>query len=649
MQEEKKKRTATKKTKENIVANHHFSLFSDLDIHLFKEGKHFKLYEKLGSHQAKVNGISGIYFAVWAPNAGYVSVIGDFNYWDKHAHNMQVRWDGTGIWEIFIPEIHQLNNYKYFISNQHTGHTFEKTDPFANYFEVPPKTATIVYEQKFKWADKKWMNNRGNGALKNPFSIYEVHLGSWMRVPEEGNRSLTYREAAEKLVPYVKEMGFTHIEFLPITEHPFYGSWGYQSIGYFAATSRYGTPDDFAYLVNEFHKAGIGVILDWVPSHFPTDGHALGNFDGTHLYEHEDPRIGFHPDWKSFIFNYGRHEVVSFLISSAFYWLDKFHIDGLRVDAVASMLYLDYSRNHGEWIPNIHGSNENLEAISFIKLFNEAVYAKFPDVQTIAEESTAWPKVSRPTFDGGLGFGMKWMMGWMHDTLEYFKRDSIYRTHHQNDITFSINYAFNENFCLPLSHDEVVHGKGSLLTKMPGDEWQKFANLRLMYSYMYMHPGTKLLFMGAEIAQHQEWNHEASLDWHLLENHMHKGVQSVLKKLNTIYKKEKALYEQQFSHLGFEFIDMSDNTNCVISFMRKSENEKLIVVCNFAPLVHHEYRIGVTEIGTYTEVFNSDLLEFGGSGIQNKKVKSDTISKHGKENSIELSLPPLACLVMKVG
>jgi len=638
--------TKPKKTKAIIDS---YSLFSDLDIHLFKEGKHYQLFNKFGSHVAKHNGQTGLYFAVWAPNAGYVSVIGDFNYWDKHTNNMNARWDSSGIWEIFIPDIPTNTSYKYFISNQFTGHTFEKADPYANYFEVPPCTATVAYQQNFKWSDKKWMNNRGNGGLQNPFSIYEVHLGSWMRVPEDENRSINYREAAEKLVPYVKEMGFTHVEFLPITEHPFYGSWGYQSIGFFAASSRYGTPDDFAYLVNEFHKAGVGVILDWVPSHFPTDAHALGNFDGTHLYEHDDPRLGFHPDWKSFIFNYGRAEVRSFLISSAFYWLEKFHIDGLRVDAVASMLYLDYSRNAGEWLPNVNGGNENLEAISFIKELNEAVYSAFPDVHVIAEESTAWPKVSRPTFDGGLGFGQKWMMGWMHDTLEYFKRDPMYRKHHQNGITFSINYAFNENFCLPLSHDEVVHGKGSLITKMPGDDWQKFANLRLMFAYMFMHPGTKLLFMGAEIAQWKEWNHDASLDWHLLEQAPHKGVQELLKALNKLYRKEKALYENQFSHTGFEFIDIADAENSVISFQRKSDTETVIVVCNFTPVIRENYLVGVPQAGKYKMLLNSDDEGFGGSGINKlTTINTQDVSAHNKAQSLNLTLPPLGCLVLKM-
>jgi len=638
--------TNLKNKKEKYPDNKLFSRITELDVYLFKQGKHYKLYEKLGSFQEKVNGIDGCYFSVWAPNGSYVSVICDYNYWDNSKHPMQARWDGSGIWEAFIPNAKKGMAYKYYILNKDTGIAYEKFDPFSIAQETPPKTASLISSLDFKWSDKKWMNKRGT---QKAFSIYEVHLGSWMKVPEEGNRFLTYIELADKLVKYVSEMGFTHVEFMPITEHPFYGSWGYQTTGYFAPTSRYGSPNDFAFLINSFHKADIGVILDWVPSHFPEDAFALNFYDGTHLYEHSDPRKGFHPDWKSSIFNYGRFEVRSFLISSAIFWLDKFHIDAIRVDAVASMLYLDYSRKEGEWIPNEFGGNENLEAISFLKEFNVAVYAQFPDIHTIAEESTAWPGVSKPTSMGGLGFGMKWMMGWMHDTLEYFKLESIHRKFHQNQITFSIHYAFTENYCLPLSHDEVVYGKKSLLEKMPGDDWQKFANLRLLYTYMYTHPGIKLIFMGGEIGQRTEWNHEKSLDWHLLQYHSHKGLQQSLKELNQIYKNTPALSENIFSSAGFEFLDFSDTENSVVSYFRKAENKNdfVLVVLNFTPVVRENYILGVPVNMDYEEIYNSDNEKYWGSNVKNyTTIKAIENPSHGRPFSLSLTLPPLAAIII---
>jgi 1,4-alpha-glucan branching enzyme len=638
--------TNLKNKKEKYPDNKLFSRITELDVYLFKQGKHYKLYEKLGSFQEKVNGIDGCYFSVWAPNGSYVSVICDYNYWDNSKHPMQARWDGSGIWEAFIPNAKKGMAYKYYIVNKDTGIAYEKFDPFSIAQETPPKTASLISSLDFKWSDKKWMNKRGT---QKAFSIYEVHLGSWMKVPEEGNRFLTYIELADKLVKYVLEMGFTHVEFMPITEHPFYGSWGYQTTGYFAPTSRYGSPNDFAFLINSFHKADIGVILDWVPSHFPEDAFALNFYDGTHLYEHSDPRKGFHPDWKSSIFNYGRFEVRSFLISSALFWLDKFHIDAIRVDAVASMLYLDYSRKEGEWIPNEFGGNENLEAISFLKEFNEAVYAQFPDIHTIAEESTAWPGVSKPTSMGGLGFGMKWMMGWMHDTLEYFKLESIHRKFHQNQITFSIHYAFTENYCLPLSHDEVVYGKKSLLEKMPGDDWQKFANLRLLYTYMYTHPGIKLIFMGGEIGQRTEWNHEKSLDWHLLQHHSHKGLQESLKELNQIYKNTPVLSENIFSSAGFEFLDFSDTENSVVSYFRKAENKNdfVLVVLNFTPVVRENYILGVPVNMDYEEIYNSDNEKYWGSNVKNyTTIKAIENPSHGRPFSLSLTLPPLAAIII---
>jgi 1,4-alpha-glucan branching enzyme len=549
---------ANKKNKPPAV-RHDFSLISDHDIYLFREASHYKLYDKMGAHIVEHNGEQGTFFAVWAPNAEYVSVIGDFNDWNGESHPLNVRGDESGIWEGFIPGIGKGTVYKYNIRSRFLGYSSERADPYGSLYETPPKTGSVVWDAQYKWNDGDWMKNRTEwNSLDKPYSVYEVHLGSWMRVVGNENRYLTYREIAESLTDYVKDLGFTHVEFLPVMEHPFYGSWGYQTTGYFAPTSRYGTPEDFMYLVDYLHQNGIGVILDWVPSHFPGDGHALAFFDGTHLYEHEDPRKGFHPDWKSYIFNYDRNEVRAFLLSSAMIWLDKFHADGLRVDAVASMLYLDYSRKEGEWIPNYYGGNENIGAISFLKRFNEVIYENFPGCQTVAEESTAWPMVSRPVYVGGLGFGMKWNMGWMHDTLLYFSKDPIHRKYHHNELTFSLVYAFNENFVLPLSHDEVVHGKGSLLGKMPGDTWQKFANLRTLLSYLYGHPGKKLLFMGAEIGQWSEWKHDESLDWHLLDYPPHQGVQHLIRDLNRIYRNEPALHEIDFEPAGFEWVDLHD-------------------------------------------------------------------------------------------
>ena len=627
-----------------------FSLFTDFDINLFKAGKHYRLYEKFGSHITTLDGEEGTYFAVWAPSAKAVSVTGDFNFWLEGDHHLNVRWDGSGIWEGFIPNVKKGSVYKYKIQSSENDVITEKADPFARRCEHPPKTASVVWEDEYKWQDKKWMKNRKkNNALDAPFSVYEVHLGSWKKQIEE-NRFLSYNELAEELVNYVADMNFTHVEFMPIMEYPYDPSWGYQLTGYFAPTSRFGYPDEFKFLVDKFHEKGIGVLLDWVPSHFPSDDHGLGYFDGSHLYEHPDRRKGYHQDWKSLIFNYGRNEIKAFLISNAIFWLDQYHADGLRVDAVASMLFLDYSRDEGQWEPNIFGGNEYLEAIEFIKEMNAAVYEAFPDVQTIAEESTSFPKVSRPIYDGGLGFGMKWMMGWMHDTLDYFAKEPVYRKHHQNDLTFSLNYAFTENFMLPLSHDEVVYGKKSIVNKMPGDEWQKFGNLRLMYSLMYTHPGTKLLFQGGEFGQTSEWNFNGSLDWHLLEYDVHKGAQSLVRDLNKLYKKEPALHQKQFSHEGFEWIDHGDHQNSVMSYIRKGNDEKdnVIVVLNLTPVPRECYRIGLPKAGTLKEIFNSDAKNYNGTGdFNNKSLKSDEKEWNNRKNSIELSLPPLGMLAFK--
>lgn len=628
-----------------------YSLFTDFDIDLFKAGKHFRLYEKLGAHPTQVNGVSGFYFAVWAPSARSVSVVGDFNYWIQGEHQLNVRWDSSGIWEGFIPGVQKGTTYKYIIQSENGGIITEKADPFAFYCEKPPLTASVIWDLDYQWKDTSWMKTRKEyNALDKPYSVYEVHLGSWKRHGSE-NRFLTYLEFADELVAYVKETGFTHVEFMPVMEYPYDPSWGYQLVGYFAPTSRFGTPQEFMVLVDKLHQAGVGVILDWVPSHFPDDAHGLGFFDGSHLFEHPDRRKGYHPDWKSLVFNYGRNEVRSFLISNALFWLQHYHIDGLRVDAVASMLYLDYSRKDGEWEPNEFGGRENLDTISFLKDFNEAVYSNYEGVQTIAEESTSFPMVSRPTFAGGLGFGMKWMMGWMHDTLVYFKKDPIHRKYHQNDLTFSMTYAFSENFMLPLSHDEVVYGKCSIAGRMPGDEWQKFANLRLLYGYMFTHPGTKLLFMGAEFGQSREWNFEQSLDWHLLEYPFHEGVRKLISGLNNLYKKQPALHEKQFSPEGFEWINYSDHHNAVIAYIRKGNdpNEDVIVVCNFTPVVRQNYRIGMPRKGKLVEVFNSDAEIFGGSGVTNStKLAIENSPYDGRDYSIELNLAPLAVMVFRI-
>jgi 1,4-alpha-glucan branching enzyme len=629
------------------------SWLSPDDIYLFNEGSHSRLWQKLGAHPGVVNRKEGVHFTVWAPNAERVSVIGDFNAWNKSKHVLKPI-EHSGLWTCFIPGIRIGARYKYHVAARHSGYHADKTDPFAFYREVPPNTASYVWDLEYDWNDQRWMEERARrNALTAPTSVYEVHLGSWRRGverTEQGmlDRFLTYREMADQLPDYVAQMGFTHVEFLPVMEHPFYGSWGYQTTGYFAPTSRFGTPQDFMYLVDRLHQRGVGVILDWVPSHFPTDEHGLGYFDGTHLYEHADPRQGFHPDWNSYIFNYGRNEVRSFLLSSALYWLEVFHADALRVDAVASMLYLDYSRRHGEWIPNEFGGRENLYAISFLRRFNEEMFRAHPDSQTIAEESTAWPMVSRPTYVGGLGFGMKWDMGWMHDTLDYMSHDPVHRTYHHNRLTFRLMYAFSENFMLPLSHDEVVHGKGSLLGKMPGDLWRKFANLRTLYGYMYAQPGKKLVFMGGELAQVREWNHDSSLDWHLLEDPLHAGVQRWLRDLNVCYRDHTALHEKDFQGDGFQWVDANDSVHSVISLLRfSSDGEVVLVVCNFTPVPRLGYRIGVPYSGTWTELLNSDAELYGGSGMGNLgAVEAEAVEMHGRPCSVSLTLPPLSAVFL---
>jgi 1,4-alpha-glucan branching enzyme len=627
-----------------------FSLLTEDDLYLFNEGTHIRLYQKLGAHIARVEGQTGTYFAVWAPDAESVAVVGDFNGWDNSAHRLSPK-GSSGIWEGFIPDIGTGTLYKYHVSSHFNGYRMDKIDPFAFYTEVPPKTASIVWDSKFDWADREWMARRAEqNLLHRPMSVYEMHIGSWRRVPEKGDRPLTYRELARQLPEYIQWLGFTHVEFLPVMEHPFYGSWGYQSTGYFAPTSRYGPPEDFKLLVDALHRAGIGVILDWVPSHFPTDEHALGYYDGTHLYEHSDPQQGIHPDWNSYIFNYGRHEVRSFLLSSAMFWLEEFHADGMRVDAVASMLYLDYSRKAGEWRPNIYGGNENLEAIQFLRQLNEAAYRDHPGVQMIAEESTAWPMVSRPTYVGGLGFGFKWDMGWMHDMLSYIARDPIHRRFHQNDLTFRMLYAFTENFMLPLSHDEVVHGKSSLLGKMPGDLWQKFANLRLLLGYMYAMSGKKLLFMGGEIAQWNEWHHEESLEWHLAAFEPHSGVQRWVRDLNHLYTEEPALHELDCDPAGFEWVDCSDADSSVISLLRKTRDggRFVLAACNFTPVPRYGYRIGIPCGGVWREALNSDASDYGGSGIGNVGgFSADEIPYHGRSHSLNLTLPPLSIVMFQ--
>jgi 1,4-alpha-glucan branching enzyme len=626
------------------------SRLTDHDVYLFKEGNHFDLHDKLGSHPMTVDGEPGTLFSVWAPNASAVSVVGDFNEWDAAAHPLAVRHDSSGIWEGFLPGLGRGALYKYHIVSNQGGYRGDKGDPFARFWETSPKTASIVWDLDYAWGDGEWMAGRGaKNAFDAPISIYEVHLGSFAREMGDRYRSLSYLELADRLTEHVLACGFTHVEFLPVMEHPFFGSWGYQTLGYFAPSSRYGTPQEFMALIDRLHQAGIGVILDWVPSHFPTDGHGLSYFDGTHLFEHADPRRGYHPDWNCYIFNTGRYEVRAFLISSAMFWLEKYHIDGLRVDAVASMLYLDYSRKADEWIPNIHGGRENLDNIAFFQKLNEAAYTRFPDIQTMAEESTAWPMVSRPPYIEGLGFGMKWNMGWMHDTLRYFSRDPIHRKFHHGELTFGIWYAFTENFILPLSHDEVVYGKGSLLGKMPGDDWQKFANLRLLYALMYAHPGKKLLFMGGEIAQWSEWNHDAEIDWRLMGYRHHRGVMTWLRDLNDLYRREKALHERDFEPAGFEWIDFSDAEASVVAFLRKGKDPKdmVLAVFNFTPVVRPSYRVGVPVGGVWTELVNSDADAYGGSGLGNAgAVAAREEQGHGRPYSLELMLPPLSAVLL---
>ncbi|MGF1480723.1 MAG: 1,4-alpha-glucan branching protein GlgB [Cyanophyceae cyanobacterium] len=624
-------------------------LISNDDLYLFNEGTHYNLYDKLGSRPLTVDGVEGVYFAVWAPNAAQVFVKGNFNNWWRDTHPLHKRGN-SGIWEGFIPGLAKGNIYKYHIVSQYHGYEVEKADPMSLAYEVPPKTASVIWDSEYSWNDSDWMAKRDrHNSLNAPISIYEVHLGSWMRVPEDGNRSLSYRELAPKLAEYVQRLNFTHVEFLPVTEHPFFGSWGYQSTGFFAPTSRYGTPQDFMYLVDYLHQQDIGVILDWVPSHFPTDQHGPAYFDGTYLYEHSDPRQGYHPDWGSYIFNYGRHEVCSFLISSAMFWLDKCHVDGLRVDAVASMLYLDYSRKEGEWIPNVYGGRENLEAVSFLNRFNQAVYERFPDVQTIAEESTSWAKVSRPLYTGGLGFGFKWDMGWMNDTLRYFAYNPVYRQYHHTFLTFRMLYAYNENFVLPLSHDEVVHGKGSLINKMPGDTWQKFANLRSLFGYMYAQAAKKLLFMGSEFGQWAEWSHDRSLDWHLLEFPFHSGLQQWVADLNQLYRSEPALHELDCEPAGFEWVDCEDYHNSVVSLLRRGKStDAILAVCNFTPQPRYSYRIGVPQGGFWRELLNSDAQEYGGSNVGNYGgVEAQEIHWHNRPYCIDITLPPLSVMFFK--
>ncbi len=640
-----------KRRKKSSVSTSKKARISDYDIHLFKEGNHFRAYKKLGAEVTKSGKFQGTHFAVWAPNAKSVSVIGDFNGWNNRAHYLSCRSDSSGIWEGFIRGVEKGMLYKYHIVSHYDGYEVDKGDPFAYFWELEPRTASIVWDLEYAWHDSTWMKERKRrNSLESPIAIYEVHLGSWQRKIEEGNRSLTYRELAVSLVNYLKETHFTHVEFLPVMEHPFYGSWGYQTVGYFAPTSRYGTPQDFMYLIDTLHQNNIGVILDWVPSHFPSNENGLAYFDGTHLFEHADPQRGFHPEWKTYIFNFGRNEVKNFLISNALFWLDKYHVDGLRVDAVASMLYLDYSRKEGEWIPNKFGGRENLEAIDFLKKFNETVYAEYPDVQTIAEESTAWQGVSRPVFMEGLGFGMKWNMGWMHDTLEYFSKDPIYRKHHHNQLTFSMIYAFTENFILPLSHDEVVYGKGSLLRKMPGDDWQKYANLRLLIGYFFMHPGKKLFFMGGEFGQWDEWNHDKSLDWHLCAFAPHEGIKRWITDCNTFYRSQPSLYEQDFIHHGFEWIDCTDYEAGVLAFIRRAKDpdDITVVICNFTPVLRTNYRIGIINSGIWNELLNSDAKIYGGSGQGNLgRVEAVPVPYHGKTHSLSLTLPPLGTLVLR--
>src|SRR5215472_9621662 len=634
----------------DLVVEH--EVLTAYDIYLFKEGKHLQLYDKLGSHPIKVDETEGVQFAVWAPNAKHVGVIGDFNEWRRGTHSLNRRGDDSGIWEGFIPGLRRGTLYKYHIeSAAHSGHSVDKGDPFCQFWELPPRTASIVWDLRSSWTDVEWVKNRlSKNSTDSAWSIYEMHFGSWKRAPEDNNRWLTYREASQELPAYLRRMEFTHVELLPIMEHPYTRSWGYQTLGYFAPTSRFGLPEDFSHLIDELHRADLGVVLDWVPSHFPTDEYGLAYYDGTHIYEYADPKKGYHPDWTSYIFDFGKGEVRSFLMSSANFWLEKYHADGLRVDGVASMLYLDYSRRDGEWTPNKYGGRENLEAISFIRELNEAIYREHHDIQIVAEESTAWPLVSRPTYVGGLGFGMKWNMGWMHDTLEYMSKDPVYRKHHHNQLTFSLWYAFAENFVLPLSHDEVVYGKKSLLSKLPGDAWQKLANLRLLYGYMFGHPGKKLLFMGGEFGQREEWNFEKSLDWHLIEDDTHSRLQRWVRDLNDLYRREEAMHQLDFERLGFDWLDIQDWEKSVISFTRRARDPEqlMIVVCNFTPVARKNYRLGSPRGGLWKEVLNSDALDYGGSGLGNLGgVTAENHRFHRKDFSISLTLPPLSVLFLK--
>ncbi|MBP7829694.1 MAG: 1,4-alpha-glucan branching protein GlgB [Kiritimatiellae bacterium] len=624
---------------------------TDFDLYLFGEGTHFRTYEKMGAHPMTIDGVEGVHFAVWAPNAVRVSVIGWFNRWDGRHHPMQHR-GSSGLWEIFLPALQPGDLYKFEIKGHH-GFLAQKADPYAFFSELRPRSASVVWNlHRHEWKDAEWLERRRRANWhESPISVYELHPGSWKRVPEEGHRMLTYREMADQLIPYVKGLGYTHIEMLPISEHPFDGSWGYQTIGYYAPTSRFGNPDDFMYFVDRCHQEGIGVLLDWVPAHFPKDGHGLAFFDGSHLYEHADPRKGEHRDWGTLIFNYGRNEVRTFLLANALYWADVYHIDGLRVDAVASMLYLDYSRKEGEWIPNQFGGRENLEAVDFLKKFNEVIHAEFPGFLTFAEESTAWPMVSRPTYLGGLGFDFKWNMGWMHDMLEYITKEPVHRKYHHNDITFSLLYAFTENFILPFSHDEVVHGKRAMLDKMPGDLWQKFANLRLLYAYMHAHPGKKLLFMGGEFGQWREWNHADSLDWHLCEYDSHRKLQTFVGTLNKLYRDFGALHQVDFSWEGFEWIDFHDWEQSIVSFFRRGKDPRDILVCifNFTPVPRQGYRVGVPLPGVYEEVLNTDADCFGGSHVVNvHTLNTDEIPWMGRPWSVPLTLPPLGAVWLRL-
>ena len=625
-------------------------IMGEVDLHLFAEGQHWKIYDKFGAHLRTIGDATGVYFAVWAPNAQRVSVVGDFNGWDGRVNPMR-KLIGSGVWELFLPGIKQGAHYKFEIRAQ-TGALLLKSDPFAFFNQHGKSTASLVYDlERYRWNDGTWMESRRTRDWpRSPISIYEVHLGSWRRKAEEGNRHLSYLELAETLLPYVLEMGYTHIELLPVAEHPFEGSWGYQVTNYYAPTSRFGTPDEFRHFIDKCHQVGIGVILDWVPAHFPKDAHALAEFDGTHLYEHMDPRQGEQLDWGTLIFNFGRNEVRNFLIGNALFWLDQYHIDGLRVDAVASMLYLDYSRKPGQWIPNVYGGRENLDAVYFLKHFNEVCYERFPGIMTIAEESTDWPGVSRPTYLGGLGFGFKWNMGWMHDFLEYMSLDSIFRRYHHGNITFSLLYAFQENFILVLSHDEVVYGKRSLLSKMPGDEWQKFANLRMFLAWMYGHPGKKLLFMGGEFGQWNEWNHDTSLDWQLVSLPAHDGLRRLVQHLNYIYKSEPALWQLDDTYEGFDWIDLHDADNSVVSFLRKSrEGDVVAFVVNATPMVRYDYRLGVPEAGFYRELINSDAETYGGSNVGNfGGMQTQDVPWMGRQHSILIHLPPLATLAFKL-